>query len=87
MQSCDTQQARNRSYLLREPVRWSARFCKWFDGSAHRDPFEMNTNEKEISTQIKLPYLKTNHFLLDVFVNPGKNARGIKTSSIKKILH
>ncbi len=28
------------SYLLREPVRWSPRFCKGFDGSTDRHPAE-----------------------------------------------
>ena len=31
------------SYLLREPVRWPPRFCKWFDGATDRYPGEVKT--------------------------------------------
>ncbi|XP_061558839.1 guanine nucleotide-binding protein G(I)/G(S)/G(O) subunit gamma-8 [Phycodurus eques] len=32
------------SCLLREPVRWSPGFCKWFDGSTDRDPAKLKIN-------------------------------------------
>lgn len=39
------------SYLLREPVRRSPRFCKWFNGSTDRYPVRMNTIQDEIHTK------------------------------------
>ena len=82
------------SYLLREPVRRSPRFCKWFDGSTDRYPVETKMIRNEMrfiigllySSAFSLPSLISSVYFIHIFghhlgVNSGKIYAEIKPAS------